>query len=174
MSVPSDDTATRRIEIAAQPFDAEAWKPFGWVPAEDTDPVDRLLTYEFTMGDPHVNVIAHTYDEVEHTDRGPVCDRLYRHDTHTQTLMPLNVDSVVVVAPADVDFSAPEHLDSVRAFVLHPLDRLTLHRGTWHWGPFPLGHETVRLFNVQGKRYADDNAHVDLPARAGATFEVLA
>ena len=46
-------------------------------------------------------------------------------------------------------------------------------RGTWHWGPFPVGPEAVRMFNVQGKRYAEDNASVDLAARAGAVFEVL-
>jgi hypothetical protein len=26
----------------------------------------------------------------------------------------------------------------------------------------------VRLLNVQGRRYAEDNASIDLPARAGA------
>jgi hypothetical protein len=29
------------------------------------------------------------------------------------------------------------------------------------------------MFNVQGKRYAEDNASVDLAAKAGAVFEVL-
>ena len=28
------------------------------------------------------------------------------------------------------------------------------------------------MFNVQGKRYAEDNASVDLAERAGAVFEV--
>jgi ureidoglycolate hydrolase len=98
---------------------------------------------------------------------------MYRHDTHTQTLMPLNVDSVVAVAPAAVDFSAPADLDTVRAFRLRPLDSFALFRGTWHWGPFPVGPEPVRMFNVQGKRYAEDNASVDLPERTGAVIEVL-
>ena len=47
-----------------------------------------------------------------------------------------------------------------------------LHRGTWHWGPFPLGDEPVTLFNVQGLRYAEDNVKVDLAERALAV-EVL-
>ncbi len=40
-----------------------------------------------------------------------------------------------------------------------------LHRGTWHWGPFPIEADEVRLFNVQGLRYAEDNRCVDLAAK---------
>jgi ureidoglycolate hydrolase len=166
-------SSVRTIALEASPLTPAAWEPFGWVPAEDTDPADRTHTYEFLWGDVHVNVISHALEEVEHTDRGAVCAVMYRHDTHTQTLMPLNVDSVVAVAPAGVDFSEPAHLDTVRAFRLRPLDRFALHRGTWHWGPFPVGTEPVQMFNVQGKRYAEDNASVDLAERAGTVFEVL-
>jgi ureidoglycolate hydrolase len=120
-----------------------------------------------------VNVISHAPDEIERTGRGAICAGMYRHDSHTQTLMPLNVDSVVAVAPAALDFSDPAHLDAVRAFRLRPLDAFALARGTWHWGPFPIGHEPVRMFNVQGKRYAEDNTFVDLADRAGAVFEVV-
>ena len=79
---------------------------------------------------------------------------MYRHDSHTQALMPLNVDAIVAVAPADTDFSIGADLDQIRAFLLHPLDCFVLHQGTWHWGPFPLGPEPVRLLNVQGRGYA--------------------
>ena len=163
----------RTLPLDAGPLTPDAWQPFGWLPVGDTDPRDQTYTYEFLWGDAHVNVISHTFDEVEHTDRGPVCAAFYRHDTHTQTLMPLNVASVVAVAPAAVDFSEPAHLEAVRAFLLQPLQSLVLFRGTWHWGPFPLGPEPIRLFNVQGKRYAEDNTRVDLPARTAARFEVL-
>jgi ureidoglycolate hydrolase len=163
----------RTIELRAEPLTAAAFAPFGWLPVEDTDPLDRTFTYEFAWGDAHVNVISHARDEVEHTERGTLCTVMYRHDTHTQTLLPLNVESVFAVAPAAVDFSAAADLDRVRAFRIRPLEGLALFRGTWHWGPFPVGPEPVRMFNVQGKRYAEDNASVDLPARAGAVFEVL-
>ena len=93
---------------------------------------------------------------------------MYRHDTHTQALMVMNCDAVVAVAPASLDFSDPADLDEIRAFVLHPLDCLVLHRGTWHWGPFPIGPDPVRLLNVQGRRYAEDNASVDLPGAPAA------
>jgi ureidoglycolate hydrolase len=88
-------------------------------------------------------------------------------------LTPLNVVSVVAVAPASVDFSAPEHLEQVRAFLLHPLETFVLFQGTWHWGPFPLGPEPVQLLNVQGVRYAEDNASVDLNTRTAAVVEVV-
>ena len=61
----------------------------------------------------------------------------------------------------------------MRAFALRPLDAFVLFRGTWHWGPFPLGAEPVRMLNVQGARYADDNASVDLAARTGTALDVV-
>ena len=48
------------------------------------------FTYEFLWDDVHVNVISHAPDEVDHTEHGSVCAVMYRHDTHTQTLMPLS------------------------------------------------------------------------------------
>ena len=83
-----------------------------------------------------------------------------------RALMPLNVPAVIVVAPAGVEFADQEQsqadLASIRAFRIEPLESLVLHRGTWHWGPFPLEGPEVRLFNVQGLRYAEDNRCVDL------------
>jgi hypothetical protein len=55
-----------------------------------------------------------------------------------------------------------------------PLAAFVLHRGTWHWGPFPLGTEAVQLLNVQGLGYARDNASVSLPERTGSVLEVVA
>jgi ureidoglycolate hydrolase len=163
----------RTIALQPEPLTAAAFAAFGWLPVDDTDPRDATYNYEFQWGDAHVNVISHTPDEVEHTERGVLCTLMYRHDTHTQTLMPLNVGSVLAVAPAAVDFSEPAHLETVRAFRLRPLDSFALFRGTWHWGPFPEGPDAVRMFNVQGKRYQEDNASVDLATRAAAVFEVL-
>ena len=159
--------------MAATELTDAAWAPFGWLPLPDTDPRDRDHDLHFAWADPHLNVIAHDYDEVEHTEHGAVCAVMYRHDTHTQALVPLNVPSLLAVAPAELDFSSPAHVGLVRAFVLRPLDAFVLFRGTWHWGPFPLGAEPVRMLNVQGARYADDNASVDLAAATGTTLEVL-
>ena len=151
--------------IVAGPLGRDAWAPFGWVPVPDTDPADgrQRLTYEWA--DPHVNVISHAPDEIVRDEIGLHCDRMYRHDTHTQVLLALNGPSVLAVAPAHADLATNAGVDSVRAFRLEKLDAVVLHRGTWHWGPFPLGSEPVVLFNVQGLGYADDNASVDLAAR---------
>jgi ureidoglycolate hydrolase len=155
--------ATRRL-LHPDPLTADSWAPFGWLPVADTDPSDGKNTLEFTWGDPHLNVIAHAFDEVDHQAGGTVVGRLYRHATHTQALMPLNVPGIIAVAPADVGFEGAGDLDSIRAFALQPLQVLVLHRGTWHWGPFPLGTETIRLLNVQGRRYIEDNDSVDVAA----------
>ncbi len=158
--------------IAACPLTAEDWAPFGWLPVADSDPRDRELTYEFTLGDPHVNVIAHSPDEVARVDGRLVCERLYRHETHTQTLLVLDAVSVIVVAPADTEFGSIGDLEHVRAFVLRPLDGFALARGTWHWGPFPVGEAPVHLWNLQGKRYAEDNRCADLSDLLQTSFEI--
>jgi ureidoglycolate lyase len=95
---------------------------------------------------------------------------MYRHDTYTQSLTLLDATSVVAVAPADATFADPADLERIRAFVLEPGQTVVLHRGTWHWGPFPIrGATSVRLLNVQGRRYREDNASVDL---TGSLVEV--
>jgi ureidoglycolate hydrolase len=127
----------------------------------------------FEWADPHVNIIGHARAEVPETDRGLRCEMLFRHDTHTQAIMSLDVPAVIAVAPADVDFSVAGDVDQIHVFRLQPLESFVLHRGTWHWGPFPVADEAVRLFNVQGLRYAEDNGSVDLAAKGMAVEVVL-
>jgi ureidoglycolate hydrolase len=99
---------------------------------------------------------------------------MFRHDTHTQALTPLDTRSVLAVAPASVDFSAPADAEAIRAFVVEPGETLVLHRGTWHWGPFPVPPgRSVHLLNVQGRRYAEDNASVDVTESTGRVVVVL-
>jgi ureidoglycolate hydrolase len=159
--------------IVAEPLAAEAWARYGWIPVADTDPADGAHRLVFEWNDVHLNVISHAPDEIDHTAHGLVCDGMFRHDSHTQALLTLDVVSVIAVAPAEVDFSDPADLDSVRAFLLRPLDSFVLHQGTWHWGPYPVAERPVTLYNVQGLRYAEDNTKVDLGSRALA-FEVIA
>lgn len=162
------------VRLVATPLTPDGWAPFGWIPVSDADATDGEHTLTFEWADPHLNVISHAYGEVEHTADGAVCARLYRHTTHTQALMPINRDAVLAVAPPDTDFTSPGSIDLVRAFHVDPLEALVLHQGTWHWGPFPLGPDPVRLLNIQGRRYAEDNEHVDLDVAAGAAVEVVA
>jgi ureidoglycolate hydrolase len=160
--------------VDCEPLTAKAWAPFGWLPRPDTDPADGEHTLHFEWDDAHLNTIEHRADEVDVTGAGLRCAVMYRHETHTQVLTPLDAASVLAVAPASSTFDSPADLDGVRAFVLQPGEIIVLHRGTWHWGPFPIGGATsVRLLNVQGRRYADDNASVDLTTRTGYVVEVV-
>jgi ureidoglycolate hydrolase len=160
------------ITIEAERFTPESWAEFGWVPVPDDDPSEGMHTLEFSWQDAHLNYITHTPEEVERDADGFVVNRLYHHDMHTQALMPLNCAALIAVAPAIVDFSTPSHAHRVRAFVLEPLDCLVLRRGTWHYGPFPLGVEPVRLLNLQSRRYEDDSAYIDLDEATGARVTV--
>ncbi|MBV8951877.1 MAG: ureidoglycolate lyase [Actinobacteria bacterium] len=150
-------TEQRTITLKAEPLTAEAWEPFGQIPVDETQPVDPVHL-EFKLADPHCNFIFHGYDELRFAPSGNIlCDHLNRHDTATQTLMPMNCDAVLVVAPATVDFCSPDQLDTIRAFVMRPYEICNLAIGTWHWGPFPTRPGRVRLLNVQGKGFPDDN-----------------
>jgi ureidoglycolate hydrolase len=160
------------ITIDAERFTPDAWAEFGWVPVPEDDPDDGMHTLEFKWEDAHLNYIIHTPDDVERTPEGFVVSRLYHHDTHTQALMPMNCPSMIAVAPAIVDFSTPAHARRVRAFRLDPLECIVLRRGTWHYGPFPLGSEPLRVLNLQGRRYAEDSAYVDLDAASGMRVTV--
>ena len=143
----------------------ESWGPFGLLPVDDTDPTDGRNRLEFEWGDPHVNLIGHNVDEVERCEGALRCQVMYRHDSHTQTLMPLDHAAVIAVAPAHDPLETEAGAGSIRVFLLQPQDAIVLHRGTWHWGPFPVGAPSVRLLNVQGLGYAQDNACADLVAR---------
>ena len=137
-------------KITALPLDERSWAPFGWLPVADTDPSDGSHRLEFAWDDVHVNRIAHRRDEVPTVPGGLRCQMLFRHATHTQVLMPLDGPAVVVVAPADVDLTSASDLDSAAAFVLQPLQAVVLHRGTWHWGPFPIDGRVGRAVQRAG------------------------
>ena len=148
---------TTHLNLTARPLTSQAWQPYGWLPVHDTDPADGGRTLHFEWNDPHVNLIHHAADEVAHEGESLICDRLFRHQTHTQALMVLDVAAMMVVAPPGTSFSQPEDLERLEAFTVRPADAFVLHQGTWHWGPFPIHESRVNLFNVQGLRYAQDN-----------------
>jgi ureidoglycolate hydrolase len=99
------------------------------------------------------------------------CEVLFRHLTHTQVVMPLDVDAVIAVAPAGTDPRTEDGAGQIRVFALPVQQAIVLDQGTWHWGPYPARGPSVRLFNVQGLRYAEDNDSADL-AEAGTAVEV--
>jgi ureidoglycolate hydrolase len=154
-------------QITPDPLTTEGWAPYGWLPVPDTDPTDGEGRLAFSWNDVHVNIISHRRDEVPEFDARLRCEVMFRHTTHTQALMSIDAAAVIVVAPPGTD---PARI-GLRAFLLPVLSPVVLHQGTWHWGPYPVTAEEVRLFNVQGYRYREDNQRVDLAA-AGAAVEV--
>jgi ureidoglycolate hydrolase len=166
-------TTARIVRLALDEVTPESWAPFGTIPSDEKTEHDNA-DLEFLWNDGHVNFIGHSNDEIERSPAGgALCDLLNRHDTHTQTLMPFDGDAFVVVAPATVDFSRPDDLDTVRAFYLPQLSVVQLARGTWHWGPYPMHASSLRIFNIQGRGYFHDNGIAVLYPNLGVRFEVL-
>ena len=139
-----------------------AFAPFGWLPVDDTDPVDTTHGLVFADQDPHLNVIVHHPGEVDRDGDRLRCRRLFRHRRHTQALTVIGPPAVLVVAAADTDLRGPDAHAQLRAFHLEQPDTVVLHAGTWHWGPYPCGSAPARLLNLQARSYLDDNDHVDL------------
>jgi ureidoglycolate hydrolase len=148
--------------LRAEPLTAERWAPFGWLPVRDTDARDGQSRLQFAWDDVHLNIIAHFTTEVPHVSGGLVCQQLFRHVTHTQALMVLDSDALMVVAAPGTTLTSAADLDALTAFQLRAQDSFVLHQGTWHWGPFPITADEVTLYNVQGLRYAEDNECCDL------------
>ena len=126
----------------------------------------------FEWDDVHLNVIGHSLEEVERTRAGLRCDTLFHHvDPHPgRHAAQLRLCLRPWPRPAS-RFEGPADLDEVRVFLLHPLETVVLHQGTWHWGPYPLDDTPVSLLNVQGLRYAEDNGQTDL-AGLGLSLEI--
>ena len=147
----------KTIRLDLEPVTAAAFAPFGALPPDEGDG-HATADLEFLQHDGWVNYIAHSLDEITVSAGGYRCDLLNRHDTHTQTLMPMTGRSLIVVAPAAVAFADAADFDAVRAFEIPQYGCLHLARGTWHWGPYPLDAPDLRIFNIQGRGYPADNA----------------
>src|SRR5689334_23273724 len=160
----------RVIPLEAQSLTRDGFAPFGLLPPDEGDAPTADL--EFLQNDGWVNYIGHTLGEIDVVDGALRCDVLNRHDTHTQTLMPVSGDAVVVVAPADVPLASADQLGTVRAFLVRRYECVHLHRGTWHWGPYPVDDDVVRVFNIQGRGYPNDNGVAALARDLGAVFDV--
>lgn len=152
---------TRSHSVRAEPLSQAAFAPFGQVVAAG-DAVMELRDGEVF----HLNVL--------HYDRKPLrCDHLNRHHKATQALVALaGKPTLLVVAPAGCDFSTPDHLAEVRAFVCDGSAGVNLALGTWHWGPYPLT-DYVDLVNVQGKGFEHDNEVAYLERDLGVAVEVV-
>ena len=146
--------------VLAEPLDSE-----GWQPVRPGHRGRRLSCWSCGAAPSSTSTSSAT------TWKPLRCDHLNRHHTATQALIPLDgAPAVVVVAPAEVDFSAAGDLDAIRAFIISGAQGINLAIATWHWGPYPLGPE-VHLANVQG-RVEDDNEVAHLGRDLGVVIEV--
>jgi ureidoglycolate hydrolase len=162
----------RIVTLTAEPLTRDGFAPFGALPPDEGD--EPTADLEFTLNDGWANYIGHTLDEIDVVDGALRCDVLNRHDTHTQTLMPVSGDAIVVVAPAAVAMTTVADIASARAFVVRQYECVHLARGTWHWGPYPIGAPMVRVFNIQGRGYPNDNGVAALASDLGVVFDVPA
>lgn len=146
--------------VLAEPLTSEGWRPFGQVIGADDCVLELRHGAEF-----HLDVLTYAWKPLR-------CELLNRHHTATQALIPLGGEpAVVVVAPPEVDFTDPAHLDAIRAFTVSGAQGLNLAIATWHWGPYPIGPQ-VRLANVQARDVADDVEIAHLERDHGVVIEV--
>jgi ureidoglycolate hydrolase len=164
--------APRIVELEAIAATRESFADYGVLPPVEGDG-NPTADLEFVLADGWVNFIGHGRSEIEVRDGRMRCELLNRHETHTQTLMPMSADALVVVAPAGIDFSQPAHFRTVRAFALPRHTCVHLYRGTWHWGPYPVGADEVQMFNIQGRGYPNDNGIVWLSRDHDIVYEVV-
>ena len=152
---------TESFVVQAEPLTAEEFEPFGQVIATGDMVMELREGEQFTL-----NVLAYDRHRL-------VCDHLNRHHRATQALVALaGRPTLVVVAPAALDFSTRDHLASVRAFVCDGTAGINLALSTWHWGPYPL-MDHVDLVNVQGAGFLDDNEVAHLERDLGVVVTVV-
>ena len=151
---------TDSFTVLAEPLTDEAFAPFGQV-INTGDMVMELRNGELFA----LNVLSY--------DRYPlVVDHLNRHHNATQALVALaGKPTLLVVAPKQHDFTTPDHLEHVRAFICDGSAGVNLSLGTWHWGPAPL-MDHVDLVNVQGAGFLHDNEVAYLERDLGVVVRV--
>jgi ureidoglycolate lyase len=155
----------RILTVTAEPLSAEAWAPFGQVIGGPGDGSAECLLELRDNAVFNLDVLSYTWRPLR-------CDHLNRHHTATQALIPLGGSpAVVVVAPGQIDFSNPGHVDAIRAFTISGSQGINLAIATWHWGPYPIGPE-VHLANFQARDVNRDNDVAHLARDLGVVVEV--
>jgi ureidoglycolate lyase len=83
---------------------------------------------------------------------------LERHNHTCEAFIPISGSSLFVVAPP-----GQLQLDAVRAFLLEPGSAVLLHRGTWHWAPFPLTQSADFLLALRAETPTEDIETLEIP-----------
>lgn len=138
----------------------EAFAPFGRVLGHDDDDAARRVVARFHRGqEPMPSIILEV-----NPDGVPACGWLARHHDQTQALTPIDGPIVVVLAPAGSDPRTDEGRDAATAFVADVGEGIQLDEGVWHWAA-SVRRGSVRVANLQGHRWPDDNEILSLEDR---------
>ncbi len=145
------DAATRTEWVTAKPLDADGFAPFGKVHAPRGDrrsidlyggsidvyrcgPIDADVPVEFLISRSSVREFR--------------VDFLERHMQLAQSFFPLDGGGFIcVVARPDAELTEDgiPAVHEIHAFLVSMGCGITLHRGTWHEPPYPLGDGMIRL-----------------------------
>jgi ureidoglycolate lyase len=137
--------------VVARPLDAVAFAPFGAVLAAlgDRRPIDL---YEGTIDVYRGGAIDADVPVEFLISRSSVREFrvafLERHLKLAQSFFPLaggGFISVVARPDAELTENGIPAVGEIHAFLVPPGCGVTLHRGTWHEPPFPLGDNLIRL-----------------------------
>jgi ureidoglycolate lyase len=137
--------------VTARPLDADAFAPFGSVlaPRGDRRPIDLYGgTIDVFRGGPIDADVPVEFLISRSSVREFRVNFLERHMHLAQSFFPLAGGGfIAVVARPEADLG--EHgvpaVDEIHAFLVPTGCGITLHRGTWHEPPFPLGDGLIRL-----------------------------
>jgi len=150
------------LRLDAERVTEEALVPFGRVLGRDRDGPSRRVVGRFRNGqEPMPSVI-----EEVNPDGVPRCGWLARHHDQTQALTPIDGPIVLVVVPAGVDPLGPGGFAAACAFVADVGEGFQLDEGVWHWAA-SVRRGSVRVANVQGHRWPEDNEILSLEERGG-------
>ena len=149
--------------MRAEPLSPTGFAPFGQVIGREDVRLELRGDEAF-----HLDVLSYDHQPLRF-------GVLNRHHNATQALIALDGrPTVVLVGPRDLDFSEPDHLTALRAFLCDGSAGINLGLGTWHAGPYPLT-DHVDLVNVQGAQVmANDveEAHLDRTLDVRVTIQL--
>lgn len=155
--------SVRLIDLDVQPLTPEAFAPYGTVLGKGPGAplhvdlgefeVDAWIhdTMDVSGGLVELQVFTIAVRRMEFSF-------LERHVLETQAFMPIGGVPCVFPVAAPTGGDGPDHCpepDTVRAFLFDGSAGIRLHKGTWHWIPFPLGQTAAFLNLTRAGKFAD-------------------
>ena len=123
----------------------EEFAPFGQIVGREkgkgkVDPSFIYWTKNIDLGDNAEKVDVGLF-QVDKTARKV---RFFeRHLNITETFMPIEGEGIFILGPPDDSNEKPD-ISKLKAFYFKEGTGISLHKGTWHWPPIPMG-DRIRL-----------------------------